>query len=126
LLDQEQFEHKLDQILRGKRCSSNAHTLNTLPDLSITGAIRPAGRSERPAVTRPAPINDKPAPPAGAPGRKGAIGSVEGVLTRLAAAFDRVASSRPYKPRGSFTRSLHRALDAGEDAPAPADRSRTP
>jgi len=124
LLDQ---EHKLDQILRRQTMlEQRANALSTLPDLSITDAIRPAGRSERSAVTRPAPINDKPVPPAGAPGRKAAIGSVEGALTRLAATLDRVDSSRPCKPRGSFTRSLHRALDAGEDAPAPADRSRMP
>src|SRR5262244_3204465 len=67
LLDQEQFEHKLDAILRRQTMlEQRANTLSTLPDLSITGAIRPAGRSERPALTKPAPINDKSAPPAAA------------------------------------------------------------
>src|SRR5262249_17890056 len=74
LLDQEQFEHKLDQILRRQTMlEQRANTLSTLPDLGITGAIRPAGRSERPGLTRPAPINDKSAPPAATSGRKAAI-----------------------------------------------------
>src|SRR5262247_2726925 len=93
LLDQEQFEHKLDQILRRQTMlEQRANTLSTLPDLSITGSIRPAGRAERPALGKPAPINDRSAPPA--PGRKAAIGNVEGALTRLAAALDRVETEQ--------------------------------
>jgi peptidase M23-like protein len=91
LLDQEQFEHKLDQILRRQTMlEQRANTLSTLPDLSITGSIRPAGRTERPALGKPAPVNDRPA----APGRKAAIGNVEGVITRLAAALDRVEAEQ--------------------------------
>src|SRR5437867_10625354 len=56
LLDQEQFEHKLDQILRRQTTlEQRANTLNTLPDLGITGAIRSPGRGDR-SVTKPAPI----------------------------------------------------------------------
>src|SRR5262245_34301510 len=74
LLDQEQFEHKLDQILRRQSVlEQRANTLSTLPDLSITGAIRPAGRADRPALTKPAPINDKSTSPATPSGRKAAI-----------------------------------------------------
>src|SRR5215467_5677226 len=95
LLDQEQFEHKLDQILRRQSVlEQRANTLSTLPDLSITGAIRPAGRADRPALTKPAPINDKSTSPATPSGRKAAIGNVEGVLTRLAAALDRVEAGQ--------------------------------
>jgi murein DD-endopeptidase MepM/ murein hydrolase activator NlpD len=95
LLDQEQFEHKLDAILRRQSVlEQRANTLSTLPDLSITGAIRPAGRAERPGLTKPAPINDKPTSPATPSGRKAAIGNVEGVLTRLAAALDRVEAEQ--------------------------------
>ncbi len=63
LLDQEQVEHKIDQILRRQTTlEQRANTLSTLPDLGITGAIRSPGRSDR-SVTKPAPINDK-SPPA--------------------------------------------------------------
>src|SRR5881396_241792 len=55
LLDQEQVEHKLDAILRRQTMlEQRANTLNTLPDLGITGAIRSPGRGDR-SVTRPAP-----------------------------------------------------------------------
>src|SRR5215831_692691 len=95
LLDQEQFEHKLDAILRRQSVlEQRANTLSTLPDLSITGAIRPAGRADRPALTKPAPINDKSTSPAAASGRKAAIGNVESALTRLAAALDRVETEQ--------------------------------
>jgi murein DD-endopeptidase MepM/ murein hydrolase activator NlpD len=129
LLDQEQFEHKLDQILRRQTMlEQRANTLSTLPDLSITGAIRPAGRTERPALTRPAPINDKSAPPAAASGRKAAIGNVEGALTRLAAALDRVEaeqsaalatieSSYDVKARRIRGVLTELGIDAGKSAP---------
>src|SRR4051794_3812738 len=75
LLDQEQVEHKLDQILRRQTTlEQRANTLNTLPDLGITGAIRSPGRGER-SVTKPAPINDKSPPVAS--GRKAAIGNLD-------------------------------------------------
>src|SRR6266700_5620928 len=92
LLDQEQVEHKLDQILhRQTMVEQRANTLSTLPDLGITGAIRSPGRGDR-SVTRPAPINDK-SPPA-ASGRKAAIGNIDGMLTRLASSLDRVETEQ--------------------------------
>jgi len=95
LLDQEQFEHKLDQILRRQTMlEQRANTLSTLPDLSVTGAIRTPGRGDRPALTKPTPMNEKSTPPAAASGRKAAIGNVEGMLTRLAAALDRVEAEQ--------------------------------
>src|SRR4029453_15303307 len=61
LLDQEQVENKLDQILRRQTTlEQRANTLSTLTDLSVTGSIRPTGRSEPPALGKPAPITDRP------------------------------------------------------------------
>ena len=92
LLDQEQVEHKLDQILhRQTMLEQRANTLSTLPDLGITGAIRSPGRGDR-SVTRPAPINDKSPPTAS--GRKAAIGNIDGMLTRLASSLDRVETEQ--------------------------------
>ena len=92
LLDQEQVEHKLDQILhRQTMVEQRANTLSTLPDLGITGAIRSPGRGDR-SVTRPAPIYDK-SPPA-ASGRKAAIGNIDGMLTHLASSLDRVEAEQ--------------------------------
>src|SRR4051812_13738096 len=92
LLDQEQVEHKLDQILRRQTTlEQRANTLSTLPDLGITGAIRSPGRAAR-SVTMPAPINDKSPP--GTSGRKAAIGNIDGMLTRLASSLDRVETEQ--------------------------------
>jgi murein DD-endopeptidase MepM/ murein hydrolase activator NlpD len=92
LLDQEQVEHKLDQILRRQTMlEQRANTLNTLPDLGITGAIRSPGRGDR-SVTKPAPINDKS--PSAASGRKAAIGNLDNMLTRLASSLDRVETEQ--------------------------------
>src|SRR5215470_4190192 len=93
LLDQEQVEHKLDQILRRQTTlEQRANTLSTLPDLGITGALRSSGRGDR-SVTKPAPVNDKPALPSGS-GRKAAIGNIDGMLTRLASSLDRVETDQ--------------------------------
>ena len=126
LLDQEQVEHKLDQILRRQTTlEQRANTLSTLPDLNITGAIRSPGRVDR-SVTKPAPINDK-SPPAG-PGRKAAIGNFDGMLTRLASSLDRVEteqtaaltsieSSYDFKTRRIRGVLSELGIDAGKSAP---------
>jgi murein DD-endopeptidase MepM/ murein hydrolase activator NlpD len=91
LLDQEQVEHKLDQILRRQTTlEQRANTLSTLPDLGITGAIRSPGRDR--SVTKPAPVNDKS--PAAASGRKAAIGNIDAMVTRLASSLDRVEAGQ--------------------------------
>src|SRR5262245_16626890 len=91
LLDQEQFEQRLEQILRRQTAlEQRATTLNTLPDLSITGAIRPAGPSEGGRI-KPAPMNDS-AVPVSVPGRR--AGSVAGELTRLTTKLDRVEAQQ--------------------------------
>jgi murein DD-endopeptidase MepM/ murein hydrolase activator NlpD len=61
LLDQEQFEQRLEQILRRQAAlESRTKALNALPDTTVTGSTRPAGRGEptRAAPLRPSPIND--------------------------------------------------------------------
>src|SRR6201987_544010 len=45
MLDQEQFDKKLDQIMRRQATlESRATALGAIPDSSITGSVRPAGR----------------------------------------------------------------------------------
>src|SRR5262249_61879335 len=69
LLDQEQFEQRLEHILRRQTAlEQRATTLSMFPDVSITGAIRPAGPSEG-GLVKPAPMNDS-AIPASLPGRR--------------------------------------------------------
>src|SRR5262249_62198200 len=93
LLDQEQVEHKLDQILRRQTTlEQRSNTLGTLPDLGITGALRSSGRGDR-SVTKPAPVNDKPAPPSGS-GRKAAIGNLDSMVARLASSLARVETEQ--------------------------------
>ena len=128
LLDQEQVEHKLDQILRRQTMlEQRANTLNTLPDLGITGAIRSPGRGDR-SVTKPAPINDKSTAPSAASGRKAAIGNLDSMLTRLASSLDRVEneqaaalasieSSYDFKARRIRGVLSELGIDAGKSTP---------
>src|SRR6266699_2697861 len=64
LLDQEQYEQRLEQILRRQATlESRASALNALPDVSSTGSImKPArtgtGPELRSAPAKPSPIND--------------------------------------------------------------------
>jgi len=65
LLDQEQFDQKLDQIMRRETTlESRAAALGSLPDLQVTGSIRPPSRGAAasdaaPAGTpKPSPISD--------------------------------------------------------------------
>src|SRR5689334_13081886 len=64
LLDQEQYEQKLEQLVRRETLlESRATALSGLPDRSPTGSIRPTGRppitGEKPTPTlKPSPIND--------------------------------------------------------------------
>src|SRR3981081_344146 len=45
LLDQEQFDQKLEQIMRRQTAlESRATALGTIPDVSVTGSIRPPSR----------------------------------------------------------------------------------
>src|SRR5260221_2317286 len=63
LLDQEQFDQKLDQIMRRQTAlESRATALGAMPDASVTGSIRPPARSAADAPTsgtpKPSPISD--------------------------------------------------------------------
>ncbi|MFL6791020.1 MAG: peptidoglycan DD-metalloendopeptidase family protein [Bradyrhizobium sp.] len=64
LLDQEQFDQKLEQIMRRQSAlESRATALGTVPDASITGSIRPPARGAAadpsPSGTpKPSPISD--------------------------------------------------------------------
>jgi murein DD-endopeptidase MepM/ murein hydrolase activator NlpD len=107
LLDQEQFEQKLDQILRRQTAlEQRSSTLGTLPDVSVTGSTRPAARSEpiRAPLLRPAPLNDSSIPSA-TPGRKTA--SVETVLGRLSASLDRIEAQQ-----SATLQSIEQSYDA--------------
>jgi murein DD-endopeptidase MepM/ murein hydrolase activator NlpD len=97
LLNQEQYETKLDQIMRRQSALENrASAIQAMPDSMVTGSTRPTGREQtrsvpnRPSPARPSPVNDKssnlllPEPPTG---RDSNIAST---LTRLQASLDRV------------------------------------
>src|SRR5205809_3307011 len=61
LLDQEQFDQKLDQIMRRQTAlESRASALGAIPDASVTGSIRPPGRGA--AADAPATATPKPSP----------------------------------------------------------------
>src|SRR3954449_1253480 len=61
LLDQEQFDQKLDQIMRRQTAlESRATALGTIPDTAATGSIRPTARGA--AVETPASAAPKPSP----------------------------------------------------------------
>jgi murein DD-endopeptidase MepM/ murein hydrolase activator NlpD len=62
LLDQEQFDQKLDQIMKRQTAlESRATALGAIPDASITGSIRPSARGAAATETTPAG-NPKPSP----------------------------------------------------------------
>jgi murein DD-endopeptidase MepM/ murein hydrolase activator NlpD len=64
LLDQEQFDQKLDQIMRRQTAlESRATALGAMPDAAVTGSIRPPARgatADTPAsgTPKPSPISD--------------------------------------------------------------------
>ena len=99
LLDQEQYEQKLDQILRRQTAlESRASTLNGLGDM--TGAIKPPARGAwtgEPRAIAPKPSHDKGAfvfPFATSDPRSGILakgaGGIGGVIARLQASLDRL------------------------------------
>lgn len=113
LLDQEQFEGKLDQMLRRQSAlEQRAATLTGLADPTTTGSIKPANRATTPAEParplKPSPINDtviftpppdrearlesRPLPLETRQNVKRMKGGVEGVLARLSDSLDRVAA----------------------------------
>jgi hypothetical protein len=114
LLDQEQFDQKLDQIMRRQTAlESRATALGALPDVSVTGSIRPQARGTAasdaaPSGTpKPSPISDTVifvAPPdrearlesrapivtQAQPGQLAKVQGVDNVLVRLQTSLDKV------------------------------------
>ena len=110
LLDQEQYEQKLDLILRRQSVlESRASAIGSLPDAGVTGSVRPALRSSsvmEPALPKAAPVSDRVtfvAPPENEArlqsrtpsatrlaGQTPALSGFEGVLARLQSSLDTV------------------------------------
>jgi murein DD-endopeptidase MepM/ murein hydrolase activator NlpD len=115
LLDQEQFDQKLDQIMkRQTTLESRATALGAIPDVQVTGSIRPTSRgaeatSPPSGVPKPSPISDTVifvAPPdrearlesrapilaTQQPNQFAKIQGVDNVLVRLQSSLDQVES----------------------------------
>jgi murein DD-endopeptidase MepM/ murein hydrolase activator NlpD len=116
LLDQEQFDQKLEQIMRRQTAlESRATALGTIPDMSVTGSIRAPSRGTTatdaaPSGTpKPSPISDTVifvAPPdrearlesrapvvsASQPNQFAKIQGVDNALVRLQTSLDKVES----------------------------------
>jgi murein DD-endopeptidase MepM/ murein hydrolase activator NlpD len=114
LLDQEQFDQKLEQVMRRQTTlESRATALGAIPDLQVTGSIRPASRGTATAdpgpsgVLKPSPISDTvifvappdrearlesraPAIANPQPNKFAKIQGVDNVIVRLQTSLDRV------------------------------------
>ena len=90
LLNQEQYEQKLDQIIRRQSALENrANAIQGMPDGIVTGSTRATGREQTRSVpNRPAPVNDKSSNLL-LPDRT-SRDSVAGALALLQASLDRV------------------------------------
>jgi len=116
LLDQDQFDQKLEQIMRRQTTlESRATALGAIPDVAITGSIRPSSRGAAAAdsapsgTPKPSPISDTvifvappdrearlesraPIIPAVPPNQFAKIRGVDNVLVRLQTSLDKVES----------------------------------
>jgi murein DD-endopeptidase MepM/ murein hydrolase activator NlpD len=116
LLDQEQFDQKLDQIMRRQTAlESRATALGAIPDASVTGSIRPPSRgaaaseTASPGIPKPSPISDTvtfvappdrearlesraPLVPQMQPNRFAKAQGVDNVLVRLQTSLDKIES----------------------------------
>ena len=107
MLDQEQFERKLDQLTKRQSVlESRATGLGAVADPTVTGSIKPAARgATEPASAKPSPISNKvifTAPPdrearlqlrlpsATQEGTQLQRGGIEGTIARLQELLDRV------------------------------------
>ena len=114
LLDQEQFDQKLEQIMRRQTAlESRATALGAIPDTSITGSIRPPSRgapasdAAASGTPKPSPISDTvifvappdrearlesraPIVPNTQPNQFAKNGGVDNLLGRLQASLDQV------------------------------------
>jgi murein DD-endopeptidase MepM/ murein hydrolase activator NlpD len=89
LLDQEQFQQKLDELARRQAMlESRASALSGAGDPPTTGSIRPTSRSAAEPPARPSPIGDTPGVPSRViPGRQS---SIQTMLGHVEASLDRV------------------------------------
>ncbi|KAA0073381.1 M23 family metallopeptidase [Tardiphaga sp. P9-11] len=115
MLDQEQFDQKLDQVMRRQTTlESRASALGAMPDLSVTGSIskppaRGAAIEPTTSIPKPSPISDTvtfvappdrearlesrtPALTAQQPSQFAKLGGVDTVIGRLQASLDQVES----------------------------------
>ena len=109
LLDQEQYETKLDQVSRRQATlESRAAALGALSDPAITGSIKPpsarngVGGPQRNAPLKPSPLSDAGAPAATRDARRGAVdpasgraavvgsADIDGALAGVQASLDRI------------------------------------
>ena len=113
LLDQEQFDQKLEQIMRRQTAlESRATALGTIPDASVTGSIRTPSRGGAATETssgtpKPSPISDTvifvappdrearlesraPIVPVVQPNQFAKVQGVDNVLVRLQTSLDKV------------------------------------
>src|SRR4051812_1136444 len=98
LLDQEQYEQKLDQIVRRQTTlESRANALNNLADTDLTGTVSQPQRNDPPGTApfKPPPPNLAPAAhgarlPGARTTARDANDGLEGVLARLQQSLDRV------------------------------------
>ncbi|HLH97936.1 MAG TPA: peptidoglycan DD-metalloendopeptidase family protein [Xanthobacteraceae bacterium] len=143
LLDQEQYEQKLDQVSRRQATlESRAAALSALSDPSITGSIKLPARTSTPAPPhgappKPSPLGDASSPAADPATRRLAIsGEIENRLAGLQASLDRVearhramlsALEEAYRAKARRMRGViaDLGIDAKKIAPPPktgADR----
>jgi len=119
LLDQEQFEQKLEAALRRQATlEQRGSALGGLPDPLTTGSIKPlpAGKTPtertRSAPSKPSPLNDKgaflvPSERDALPVRlTKAAGGIDGALARMQASLDRLEHRQ-----GSTLNSLEESID---------------
>ena len=141
LLDQEQFEQKLDALIRRQAAlESRATALTGIADPTVTGSIRGRG-SEPNAAAKPSPLNDAlTAPPrsdrgtslepARRPGGKAAKeAAIAARLARLESSLDRIEGRQEtalrqmqerYEGKTRQLRGVFAALGLKHEAPAAA------
>jgi murein DD-endopeptidase MepM/ murein hydrolase activator NlpD len=92
LLNQEQYENKLDQIMRRQSALENRATaIQQMPDSIVTGSTRPTGREQTRSVpNRPSPVNDKSSNLLLPEPTTGRDSNISNTLARLQASLDRV------------------------------------
>ena len=133
LLDQEQFEQKLDQLARRQTTlEGRASALNAVGDPTVTGSVKPARNNAneptRPGMLKPSPISDSGSFFNFIPDRSARKAGVESALARLSASLDRIearqtgtlnALEESYDSKARKMRSVlaDLGLDAGKAPP---------